>query len=350
MEAPQVLVVTGASAGVGRAIVQQFARSGWRIGLIARDRAALEDVKREVEELGGTAVVAPADVADAEAVFAAAAAIKDAFGAIDVWVNDAMVTVFAPVWQVTPEEFRRVTEVTYLGQVHGTMAALRHMRPINRGKIIQIGSALAYRGIPLQSAYCGAKHAVRGFTNALRTELVHDGSAIQLTIMELPAVNTPQFDWARTRMARQPRPVAPVVQPEVIAQAVFEAVRRPRREYWIGFSTLKVILGNMVLPGFLDRYLAKVAYEGQETAETVSPDRADNLNASVHSLHRTRGRFGEESSDHAIVTNAPLARLAPLLIGGIFLFASGMLAAASVRRSRRTPYERLRRGGLAKLH
>ena len=331
METPQVVVITGASAGVGRAIVHQFARSRWRIGLIARDRAALEDVKREVQDLGGSAVVAPADVADPQAVFAAAALINNAFGSIDVWINDAMVTVFAPVWQVTPEEFRRVTEVTYLGQVHGTMAALRHMRPLNRGKIVQIGSALAYRGIPLQSAYCGAKHAVRGFTNALRSELIHDGSAIQLTILELPAVNTPQFDWARTRMARQPRPVAPVVQPEVVAQAVFDAVRRPQREYWIGLSTLKVILGNMVLPAFLDRYLAKVAYEGQETAETVSPGRADNLMTPVSSLHRTQGRFGDESSDHAIVTNGPLARLAPLLIGGIFLFVSGMLMSASAR-------------------
>ena len=336
METSQVVVVTGASAGVGRAIVHQFARSRWRIGLIARDRTALEDVKREVQDLGGSAVVAPADVADPEAVFAAAALINNAFGAIDVWINDAMVTIFAPVWRVTPEEFRRVTEVTYLGQVHGTMAALRHMRPVNRGRIIQIGSALAYRGIPLQSAYCGAKHAIRGFTNALRTELIHEGSAIQLTIMELPAVNTPQFDWARTRMARQPRPVAPVVQPEVIARAVFEAVRHPRREYWIGLSTLKVILGNMLLPAFLDRYLAKVAYEGQETAEAVSPDRADNLITPVHSLHRTHGRFGGESSERTIVADEALARLAPILIGGIVLFVSGMLVSASARRSQRT--------------
>ena len=173
MGTPQVVVVTGASAGVGRAIVHRFARARWRIGLIARDAGALDEVKREVEELGGTAVVAAADVADADAVFAAADLIENAFGSIDVWINDAMVTVFAPVWQITPEEFRRVTEVTYLGQVHGTMAALRHMRPRNRGKIIQIGSALAYRGIPLQSAYCGAKHAIRGFTNSLRTELIH---------------------------------------------------------------------------------------------------------------------------------------------------------------------------------
>jgi NAD(P)-dependent dehydrogenase (short-subunit alcohol dehydrogenase family) len=344
MGTPQVVVVTGASAGVGRAIVHKFARARWRIGLIARDAGALDEVKREVEELGGTAVVAAADVADADAVFAAADLIENAFGSIDVWINDAMVTVFAPVWQITPEEFRRVTEVTYLGQVHGTMAALRHMRPRNRGRIIQIGSALAYRGIPLQSAYCGAKHAIRGFTNSLRTELIHQRSAIKLTIMELPAVNTPQFDWARSRMARQPRPVAPVVQPEVIARAVFDAVRHPCREYWIGWSTLKVILGNMVLPGFLDRYLAKVAFEGQETQRPVSPDREDNLQTPVHSLHRTRGRFGDEAENHAVVTNGALARLAPVLIGGVLLFTSGMLAAASARNPRlaRYPARRLK--------
>lgn len=345
--APQVVVVTGASAGVGRAIVHRFARAGWRIGLIARDAKALDEVKREVEELGGSAVVLAADVADAKAVFAAADTIKNVFGVIDVWINDAMVTVFAPVWQMAPEEFRRVTEVTYLGQVHGTMAALRVMRPVNRGKIIQIGSALAYRGIPLQSAYCGAKHAIRGFTNALRTELIHERSAIQLTIMELPAVNTPQFDWARTRMARQPRPVAPVVQPEVIARAVFDAVRHPRREYWVGSSTLKLILGNMVLPAFLDRYLANVAFAGQETAQAVSPDRKDNLLTPVHSLHRTRGRFGNEATDQAVVTNGTLARLAPILIGSILLFASGVVAATSVRRPQlaRYPVRHSRRHG-----
>lgn len=345
MSESRVVVITGASAGVGRAIVHRFARAGWRIGLIARDIAALEEVKREVSELGGIAVVAAVDVADAEAVFGAADVISNALGAIDVWINDAMVTMFAPVWQMTPEEFRRVTEVTYLGQVHGTMAALRHMRPVNRGQIIQIGSALAYRGIPLQSAYCGAKHAIRGFTDALRTELVHGQSAIQLTIMELPAVNTPQFDWARTRMARQPRPVAPVVQPEVIAQAVFDAVRHPRREYWIGLSTLKVILGNMLLPAFLDRYLAKVAFEGQETGQPVASDRKDNLLTPVHSLHRTRGRFGNEAVDHAVAASGPFARVMPVLIGGLLVFAAGMLAAASAQQPRlkRYPVRRLRR-------
>ena len=326
---PQVVAVTGASAGVGRAIVHRFARAGWRIGLIARDSEALDAVRREVEELGGTAIVAAADVSDADAVFAAAELVERNFGVIDVWINDAMVTVFAPVWQMTPEEFRRVTEVTYLGVVHGTMAALRQMRPRNRGMIIQIGSALAYRGIPLQSAYCGSKYAIRGFTDSLRTELIHDRSRIHLTMIELPAVNTPQFDWARTHMPRQPRPVPPVVQPELVAECVFKAVRHPRREYWIGLSTLKVILGNMVLPEFLDRYLAKAAFQSQETSVSVSPDRQDNLIVPVHSLHRTRGRFGHEANDAAVVAGGPVARVAPAVLAGMLLFASGMLLASS---------------------
>lgn len=342
---PEVVVITGASAGVGRAIAHRFASAGWRIGLIARDATALEEVKREIETLGGSAVVAAGDVSDAEAIFAAADEVKTAFGAIDVWINDAMVTVFAPVWQMTPDEFRRVTEVTYLGVVHGTMAALRHMRRVNRGKIIQIGSSLAYRGIPLQSAYCGSKHAIRGFTNSLRTELIHEGSRIALTIMELPAVNTPQFDWARTHMPRQPRPVAPVFEPEVIAGAVFNAVRHPRREYWIGLSTLEVILGNMVLPAFLDRYLAKFAFQGQETTQPVSPERKDNLVSPVPSLHRTHGRFGSEARNDAVITSGTLSRVMPLLVGGLLIFAAGMLTTASVAepRLRRDQRARLRR-------
>jgi NAD(P)-dependent dehydrogenase (short-subunit alcohol dehydrogenase family) len=335
---PQVVVVTGASAGVGRAMAHQFAKAGWRIGLIARDVDALHDVQREVEELGGSAVVAAADVSEAEAVFAAADIVERTFGSIDVWINDAMVTVFSPVWEMSPAEFRRVTEVTYLGFVHGTMAALRHMRPRNRGTIIQIGSALAYRGIPLQSAYCASKHAIRGFTDSLRTELIHERSGIRVTVMELPAVNTPQFDWARTHMSRQPRPVAPVVQPEVIARAVFDAVQNPRREYWIGSSTLKVILGNMLLPAFLDRYLARVAFEGQETPQPVTSDRKDNLIDPVHSLHRTRGRFGSEATDRAVVVAGPVARVVPVVVGGLLLLATGMLAAraASTPRVRRS--------------
>ena len=215
--AKKTVVVTGASAGVGRAIATRFGRAGAKVGLLARDGDALSEVKQEIENLGGTAVVAAVDVSDAEAVFDAADKIVERLGPIDIWINDAMVTVFAPVWDITPAEFRRVTEVTYLGVVHGTMAALRHMRRRGRGTIIQIGSALAYRGIPLQSAYCGSKHAIRGFTDLLRAELIRARSPIRITIMELPAVNTPQFDWARTHMKKRPRPSASVVQPEVIA-------------------------------------------------------------------------------------------------------------------------------------
>ena len=326
---PGVVVITGASAGVGRAIVHRFARAGWRIGLIARDVASLEQVRAEVEELGGMGAVFSADVSDAEAVFAAAAGAERSLGPIDVWINDAMVTVFSPVWQITPEEFRRVTEVTYLGVVHGTMAALQKMRPANHGKIIQIGSALAYRGIPLQSAYCGAKHAIRGFTDSLRTELIHEGSRIGITMVELPAVNTPQFDWARTHMPNQPRPVAPVVEPDVIAKAVFDVVHEPHREVWIGLSTLKVILGNMVLPKFLDHYLAHAAFSGQETWHPVSPNRKDNLMSPVPSLHRTRGSFTAEANDRAFVTSGPVALVAPLLAGGRLIFLGGLLAAES---------------------
>jgi NAD(P)-dependent dehydrogenase (short-subunit alcohol dehydrogenase family) len=330
----RVVAITGGSAGVGRAIAHRFARAGWRIGLIARDADALEEVRREVEQMGGTAVAAPADVSDPSAVSAAADRIAETFDAIDVWINDAMVTVFAPVWEITPEEFRRVTEVTYLGFVHGTMAALRHMRRADRGHIIQIGSALAYRGIPLQAAYCGAKHAIRGFTDSLRAELIHERSRIRLTVMELPAVNTPQFDWARTHMPRQPRPVAPVVQPEVIADAVYEAVRHPGREYWIGLSTLKVILGNMVLPAYLDRYLATKAFGGQQTREPTHAGRADNLMTSVRSLHRTRGRFGSEAQDNAIVVDGPIARVAPLVVGAFAVLAAGLVAVNSLARPR----------------
>jgi len=323
--AKKTVVVTGASAGVGRAIATRFGRAGANIGLLARDGDALAEVKQQIENLGGTAIVAAVDVSDAEAVFDAADKIAEQSGPIDIWVNDAMVTVFAPVWDITPAEFRRVTEVTYLGVVHGTMAALRHMRRGGRGTIIQIGSALAYRGIPLQSAYCGSKHAIRGFTDSLRTELIHEGSHIRITIMELPAANTPQFDWARTHMKQRPRPVPPVVQPEVIAEATFRAALHPQREYWIGWSTIKVIFGNILLPAFLDRYLAKAAFEAQETNVPVSADRKDNLMAPVHDLHRTRGNFGREAAAGALSMPAPLTRLLPVIAGGAIFFGLGAL-------------------------
>ena len=321
----QVVVITGASAGVGRAAAHRFAQAGFSIGLIARDGTALQEVRDEVEKLGGRAIVLPLDVADADAVFAAADRIAATFGHIDVWVNDAMVTVFSPVWRMTPDEFRRVTEVTYLGFVHGTMAALRHMRAANRGSIIQIGSALAYRGIPLQSAYCGAKHAIRGFTDSLRAELINERSGINLTMLQLPAVNTPQFDWARAHMRRGPRPVAPVVEPEVIADVVFHAANKPAREYWIGLSTLKVILANMVLPSFMDWYLAKVCIGGQQTNNPIGPDRIDNLYKPAHSLHRTRGSFSAESRNAAVVARGTVARLVPYAATLIAAGALGVL-------------------------
>ncbi len=335
----RTVVITGASAGVGRAAVHRFAREGAKIGLIARDKEALNEVKDEIERLGGIGLVMPADVADADQVFAAADAIVEQFGPIDVWINDAMVTVFSPVWDLTPAEFRRVTDVTYLGVVHGTMAALRHMRLRNRGAIIQVGSALAFRGIPLQAAYCGAKHAIRGFTNSLRTELIHARSRIKITIVELPAVNTPQFDWARTHRAHQPRPVAPVVQPEVIADTLFRAALQPAREYWIGASTLAVILGNMLAPGLFDHYLARTTVSGQETAAPVAPYRKDNLLEPVHDLHRTRGSFGSESSNGAIVVRGAIGRLAPVLAFGAALLTLSLFMRPHPRRPLRTPYD-----------
>jgi NAD(P)-dependent dehydrogenase (short-subunit alcohol dehydrogenase family) len=334
----RTVVITGASAGVGRAAAHRYARAGAAIGLIARDEDALNVVKDEVERLGGRAFIAPADVADADQVFAAADAIARHLGPIDVWINDAMVTVFSPVWDLTPDEFRRVTEVTYLGVVHGTMAALRHMRPRNCGTIIQVGSALAYRGIALQSAYCGAKHAIRGFTNSLRTELIHEGSRIRLTIVELPAVNTPQFDWARTHRAHQPRPVPPVVQPEVIADTLYRAAVQPAREYWIGASTLAVVLGNWLAPGLFDRYLARTTFAGQETDTPVAPYRRDNLLEPVHDLHRTRGSFGSEARNHAVAVRGAVARVAPVIACGAALLTLGLLARRRPRGTLRTRY------------
>jgi short-subunit dehydrogenase len=322
----RTVVITGASAGVGRAIAHRFARAGARLGLISRDGSALNEVRSEVEALGGIALVAALDVADARAVFDAADAITKMLGPIDVWINDAMVTVFSPLAAMTPEEFKRVTEVTYLGCVHGTQVALRHMRRRDRGVIVQVGSALAYRGIPLQSAYCGAKYAIRGFTDSLRTELIHERSRIKLTMVQLPAVNTPQFDWARTHLPRQPRPVPPVIQPEAIADAIYRAVLQPKREYWIGRSTLEVILGNMLLPGFLDHVLARKAYDSQMTRSRVLPRRRDNLTRPIHDLHRTHGSFDREAKRGASLVSGPTARLGAVLLAGGVAFGVGALA------------------------
>ncbi len=240
----EVVVVTGASAGVGRATVRAFARQGARIGLLARGRAGLEGARRDVEALGGEALVLPTDVADAGAVERAAEAVERTFGPIDVWVNDAMCSVFSPAKQMTPDDYKRVTEVTYLGFVYGTLAALKRMLPRDRGIIVQVGSALAYRGIPLQSAYCGAKHAIQGFTESVRCELIHDKSNVKITMVQMPALNTPQFDWVKSRLPRKPQPVPPIYQPEVAADAIVYAAHHYRREYYVGGSTAVVITGS----------------------------------------------------------------------------------------------------------
>ncbi|MBD0305862.1 MAG: SDR family oxidoreductase [Nitrospiraceae bacterium] len=285
----KVTVITGASAGVGRATVRAFAKQGASIGLLARGRDGLEGARREVEEAGGKALVLPTDVADPDAVEAAAEAVERELGPIDVWVNNAMVSVLSPVKEMTAAEFRRVTEVTYLGYVYGTLSALRRMLPRDRGVIIHVGSALAYRSIPLQSAYCGAKHAIQGFTESLRSELIHDGSHVRVTIVQLPAVNTPQFGWIKSRMPRHPQPVPPIYQPEVIADAIVWAAHHDRRELSVGLPTVKAIVGDKFIPGILDHYLAWIGYDAQQTDQPVDPDRPNNL---IDPLPGDRGAHG----------------------------------------------------------
>jgi NAD(P)-dependent dehydrogenase (short-subunit alcohol dehydrogenase family) len=296
----QVVVVTGASAGVGRAIVRCFAEEGADLGLIARGRGRLEATVREVEERGRRAHAVPADVADADAVEQAAAQIEAGLGPIDIWVNSAMATVFAPVLETTPEEFRRATEVTYLGSVWGTMAALRRMVPRDRGVVVQVGSALAFRGIPLQAAYGGAKHAVQGFLDSVRTELLHGGSRVRVTSVHLPALNTPQFSWGRTKLPRHPQPVPPIYQPEVGAKAVVWAARHDRREVWVGGPTVATILGNRVAPGLLDRYLARSGVSDQQTVEPVAGDRPDNLFEPAPGDWAARGVFGDGAHERSV--------------------------------------------------
>jgi NAD(P)-dependent dehydrogenase (short-subunit alcohol dehydrogenase family) len=296
----QVVVVTGASGGVGRAVVREFARRQDRIALLARGEKGLASAADEVRQAGGTPLVLPTDVSDAEQVAAAADRVERELGPIDVWVNVAMTTVFAPFDRIEPAEFRRVTEVDYLGFVYGTMAALRHLKPRDRGTIVHVGSALAYRGIPLQSAYCGAKHAVQGFHESLRCELLHEGSNVRVTMVQLPGLNTPQFSWVRSRLPHRAQPVPPIYQPEVAARAVVHAADHPRRrEYWVGTSTAVTLLLNAVVPGLLDRYLARSAFSGQQTEQRRRSDEPENLwqPADSRSGHDfgAHGRFDEEA-------------------------------------------------------
>lgn len=297
--ANKIVVVTGASAGVGRATAVEFARQGATVALLARGKAGLEGARAEVEAAGGKAWVQTLDVADADTVDAAAERIEAELGPIDIWVNNAMVTVLSPIRQMTAEEFRRVTEVTYLGTVHGTLAALRHMRPRNRGVIVQVGSALAYRAIPLQSAYCAAKFACRGFTDSLRVELQHDDSAVHVTSVHLAAFNTPQFDWACNRMPRRPQPVPPVFQPELAARAIVWASQQKRREVNVGFPAVKTIWGNKFAPQVADWVLEEDGYSGQQDEQLSAGDRPDNLFEPVDRDMGSHGRFDNEARTHS---------------------------------------------------
>jgi short-subunit dehydrogenase len=275
----RTVVVTGASAGVGRATAVAFGKRGDRVALIARGEQGLAGAARDVERAGGRALILPCDVADADAVEAAAQRAEEELGAIDVWVNDAMAAVLAFVHETAAADFRRVTEVTYLGCVYGTMAALARMRARNRGVIVQVGSALSYRAIPLQASYCGAKFAIRGFTDALRTELMHEGSGVRVTMVQLPGLNTPQFTWVRTTLRKQPQPVPPIFQPELAADAILPAVEHPRREVWLGGSTVLTIVGNKLAPWFADRYLARGNVDAQQADQPLDPSRPDYLHA-----------------------------------------------------------------------
>jgi len=294
-----VVVITGASAGVGRATAREFARRGAHLGLIARGADGLEATKREVEALGGRALALTADVADAEQVEAAAARAEAELGPIDIWVNNAFAGMFARFMDMTPEEYRRVTEVTYFGQVHGARAALKRMLPRDHGAIVLVGSALAYRGIPLQSAYCAAKHALQGFQDSVRAELLHDRSRVELVMVQLPAVNTPQFDWVRTRLPGRPKPVGPVYQPEVAARAIWYAAHSRRKEVVVGAPALEAIVGDKLASPLLDRYLARTAVESQHDDATVGPERRDNLFEPVPGDHGAHGRFDDLARSHA---------------------------------------------------
>jgi NAD(P)-dependent dehydrogenase (short-subunit alcohol dehydrogenase family) len=322
----EVVVVTGASAGLGRAIAERFARDGSAIGLIARGRERLEDACRSVESLGGRGLVLPLDVADANAVEDAAETAERELGEIDVWINNAMVSVYSPIKEMPPEEFRRVTEVTYLGYVNGTLAALKRMLPRDRGVIIQVGSALAHRSIPLQSAYCAAKHAIMGFHESLLSELLHDGSHVRTTMVQMPAMNTPQFDWAKSRLPRQTQPVPPIFQPEVGADGVHHAVRHDvGRELLVAWPTVKAVYGEKLVPAYIDRKLGREGYGDEQTEMPADPARPDNLWGPVPGPYGAHGRFDDRSKTFSVelwlAKHRPWLQLAGATVAGVALGA-----------------------------
>jgi len=326
----ETVVITGASAGVGRALVREYARRQAQIALLARDPGRLEAAKSEVEAWGGKAIGLSCDVADAKQVEEAAATVERELGPIDIWHNNAMTTVFAPITETKPDEFKRATEVTYLGCVYGTMAALRRMLPRNRGVIVQTGSALAYRSIPLQAAYCAAKHAIVGFTDSLRCELIHHKSKVRVTVVHLPALNTPQFSWCRTRLPRHPQPVPPIFEPEVAARALYWAAHHERREVFVGGSTLQAIYAQKFVPALADWYLGRYGYEAQQTSDPVDPHRPDNLFEPVTGSYEAHGVFGQKAKDFSLQTWVDLRRLpVALAVAG-----SAVLGVWVFRRSR----------------
>lgn len=296
---PEVVVITGASAGVGRAVARRYAQEGAHIGLIARGIEGLEGAKSDVEKLGGKAIICQGDVANPETTEKAAEMVEKEFGPIDIWVNNATTSVFSPIKEMKAEEFKRVTEVTYLGVIYGTLAALKRMLPRDKGSIVLVGSALAYRGIPLQSAYCASKHAIEGFFDSLRVELMHDNSKIGVTMVHLPAVNTPQFTWNKTRLPRHPQPAPPIYQPEIMADAIYYAAHSDRREVTVGYPAVKAIYGNKIAPGYADWRLAQSGYEMQMTDEPVAPDRPNNLWEPVEGDHGAHGIFDDRSYSYS---------------------------------------------------
>lgn len=298
----KTVVITGGSAGLGRSMVREFAKHGANIGLIARGIDGLKAANKEIEDLGGKSFIAVADVAHANEVENAAQKIESHFGSIDIWINNAMVSVFAPFEKIEPKDFERVTDVTYLGQVYGTKAALKRMKPRNKGTIILIGSALAYRGIPLQSAYCGAKHAIHGFFESLRSELIKEKSNIKLSMVQLPAMNTTQFEFVKSYLPNQPKPMGKIYEPEVAARAIVELARNFERELYVGYPTVKTILGNKIVPGYLDKYLAETGYNGQQTDEPASPDRQNNLYAPLPGDHGAHGNFDADATNFSTET------------------------------------------------